>query len=376
MSASIPETMKAVIIEDGKAVVKQDIPIPELEEGFVLVKTVVVAGNPTDWKHIDYKIGPQGSLLGCDVAGQIVKLGPGVDSKHFAIGDYIYGFVHGASVRFPSNGAFAEYSAISSEIAYRPAREWRLSGKDSLPEGPVKSLEGAVTLPVSLSTAGMILTHNFGLDLKWEPATPQRDHPILLWGGATAVGQPLIQLAKKLNGFTKIIVVASRKHEKQLKEYGADELFDYHDADVIEQIKRKYNNIPYLVDCVSDLGTLQQVYQCAADELDATVIELTSLTDKNVKEENRRQNVSVDGTMLYLIAGNDVPFGNVTLPADPQYKTAGIKFIKFINAKVNDGEIHHIPVKVYKKGLDDIPQLLDDIRQGKNSGEKLVAVLN
>ncbi|CAI4051585.1 hypothetical protein SUVZ_14G1890 [Saccharomyces uvarum] len=376
MSASIPETMKAVIIENDKAVVKQDIPIPELEEGFVLIKTVVVAGNPTDWKQIDYKIGPQGALLGCDVAGQIVKLGPDVDSKDFAIGDYIYGFIYGASVRFPSNGAFAEYSAISTETAYKPAKEWRLCGKDSLPEGPVTSLEGAVSFPVSLTTAGMILTHNFGLDLKWEPATPQRGQPILLWGGATAVGQVLIQLAKKLNGFTKIIVVASRKHEKRLKEYGADELFDYHDADVIEQIKKKYNNITYLVDCVSDIGTLQQVYQCAADELDATVIELTSLADKDVKKEIRKQNISIDGTLLYFVFGNDIQFGNVTLPADPEYKTAGIKFIKFINSKINDGEIHHIPVKIYKNGLDDIPQLLDDIKHGRNSGEKLVAVLN
>lgn len=73
MSASIPETMKAVVIENGKAVVKQDIPIPELEEGFVLIKTVAVAGNPTDWKHIDFKIGPQGALLGCDAASQIVS---------------------------------------------------------------------------------------------------------------------------------------------------------------------------------------------------------------------------------------------------------------------------------------------------------------
>lgn len=54
----------------------------------------------------------------------------------------------------------------------------------------------------------------------------------------------------------------------------------------------------------------------------------------------------------------------MTLPANPEYKTAGIKFIKFINAKINDGEIHHIPVKIYKNGLDDIPQLLDDIKHG------------
>lgn len=375
MSASIPETMKAVVIENGKAVVKQDIPIPELEEGFVLIKTVAVAGNPTDWKHIDFKIGPQGALLGCDAAGQIVKLGPNVDAARFAIGDYIYGVIHGASVRFPSNGAFAEYSAVSSEIAYKPAREFRLCGKDKLPEGPVKSLEGAVSLPVSLTTAGMILTHSFGLDMTWKPSKAQRDQPILFWGGATAVGQMLIQLAKKLNGFSKIIVVASRKHEKLLKEYGADELFDYHDADVIEQIKKKYNNIPYLVDCVSNTETIQQVYKCAADDLDATVVQLTVLTEKDIKEEDRRQNVSIEGTVVYLIGGNDVPFGTFTLPADPEYKEAAIKFIKFINPKINDGEIHHIPVKVYKNGLDDIPQLLDDIKHGRNSGEKLVAVL-
>lgn len=299
--------MKAVVIEDGKAVVKEGVPIPELEEGFVLIKTLAVAGNPTDWAHIDYKVGPQGSILGCDAAGQIVKLGPAVDPKDFSIGDYIYGFIHGSSVRFPSNGAFAEYSAISTVVAYKSPNELKFLGEDVLPAGPVRSLEGAATIPVSLTTAGLVLTYNLGLNLKWEPSTPQRNGPILLWGGATAVGQSLIQLANKLNGFTKIIVVASRKHEKLLKEYGADELFDYHDIDVVEQIKHKYNNISYLVDCVANQNTLQQVYKCAADKQDATVVELTNLTEENVKKENRRQNVTIDRTRLYSIGGHEVP---------------------------------------------------------------------
>ncbi|KOG99281.1 zinc-binding alcohol dehydrogenase family protein DI49_1727 [Saccharomyces eubayanus] len=375
MSTSIPKTMKAVVIENDKAVVKEGVPIPELEDGFVLIKTVVVAGNPTDWAHIDYKIGPQASILGCDAAGHIVKLGPGVDSKRFAIGDYIYGFIHGASVRFPSNGAFAEYSAVPAEMAYKSSNDIRLCGEDSLPEGPVKSLEGAVTIPVTLTTAGLVLTYNLGLNMEWKPSMPQRDHPVLIWGGAAAVGQHVIQLAKKLNGFTKIIVVASRKHEKQLKEYGADELFDYHDTDVVEQIKSKYNNIPYLVDCVANVDTLQQVYRCAADELDATVIELTTLTDDDVKEENRRKNVTIRHTRLYATGGHEVPFGNVIFPADPECKMAAIKFVEFINPKVDDGEIHHIPAEVYKKGLYDIPQMLDDIKNKKSYGKKLVAVL-
>ncbi|PTN14442.1 hypothetical protein C4S56_4072 [Saccharomyces cerevisiae] len=333
--------MKAVVIEDGKAVVKEGVPIPELEEGFVLIKTLAVAGNPTDWAHIDYKVGPQGSILGCDAAGQIVKLGPAVDPKDFSIGDYIYGFIHGSSVRFPSNGAFAEYSAISTVVAYKSPNELKFLGEDVLPAGPVRSLEGAATIPVSLTTAGLVLTYNLGLNLKWEPSTPQRNGPILLWGGATAVGQSLIQLANKLNGFTKIIVVASRKHEKLLKEYGADELFDYHDIDV-----------------------------------DATVVELTNLTEENVKKENRRQNVTIDRTRLYSIGGHEVPFGGITFPADPEARRAATEFVKFINPKISDGQIHHIPARVYKNGLYDVPRILEDIKIGKNSGEKLVAVLN
>ncbi|CAI4058911.1 hypothetical protein SUVZ_04G0010 [Saccharomyces uvarum] len=376
MSASIPKTMKAVVIEDGKAVVKEGVPIPELEDGFVLIKTVAVAGNLTDCEHIDYKIGPQSSILGCDATGQIVKLGPGVDCKRFAIGDYISGFIHGSSVRFPSNGAFAEYSAVSAGIAYKLSNDIRLCGKDSLPEGPVKSLEGAVTIPVSLTTAGLVLTYNLGLNMEWKPSVSQRSHPVLIWGGATAVGQLLIQLTKKLNGFTKIIVVASQKHEKQLKEYGADELFDYHDVDVVEQIKKKYNNIPYLVDCFANVDTLQQVYRIAADKLDATVIELNTLTVEDVKEEYRRQNVTISKTSLYAVGGHKVPFGKFTFLADLECKRAAIRFVEFISPKVDDGEIHHIPVKVYKKGLYDIPQVLDDIRNNKNYGKKLVAVLN
>nr|CAI6578702.1 BAF_HP1_G0027840.mRNA.1.CDS.1 [Saccharomyces cerevisiae] len=305
MQVAIPETMKAVVIEDGKAVVKEGVPIPELEEGFVLIKTLAVAGNPTDWAHIDYKVGPQGSILGCDAAGQIVKLGPAVDPKDFSIGDYIYGFIHGSSVRFPSNGAFAEYSAISIVVAYKSPNELKFLGEDVLPAGPVRSLE---------------------------------------------VGQSLIQLANKLNGFTKIIVVASRKHEKLLKEYGADELFDYHDIDVCTNV--------------------QPINR------DATVVELTNLTEENVKKENRRQNVTIDIIRLYSIGGHEVPFGNITLPADSEARKAAIKFIKFINPKINDGKIRHIPVRVYKNGLYDVPHILEDIKYGKNSGEKLVAVLN
>ncbi|CCD25614.1 uncharacterized protein NDAI_0F02960 [Naumovozyma dairenensis CBS 421] len=370
---SLPKTMKAVVIEGDKAVIKSDVPLPELEDGFVLVKPEAIAGNPTDWKHIQWKIGPQGSIVGCDVAGKIVKLGPNVDSNEFHIGDSVYGFVHGSSVRFPTNGAFAEYVGMDSKIAYKAPKDMTVTGLDNVPEGPVKSFEGAVSLPVSLTTAGVALTYNLGLKLDWEASKPQNDYPILFWGGATAVGQMFIQLAKKLNGYSKIIVVASKKHEKVLKSYGADELFDYHDEDVIEQITKKYNNIQQLVDCVSNPTTIQQTYKCAAKDAPATVLQLVTLTEKDIKEEDRRPNVKIEGTLLYMAGGNAVPFGSMTLPASPEYRQAAIDFIRFINPKLNNGEIHHIPIKVYKNGLEGAIQLTDDIKHDRNSGEKLVA---
>lgn len=145
---------------------------------------------------------------------------------------------------------------------------------------------------------------------------------------------------------------------------------------MVEQIKHKYNNISYLVDCVANQNTLQQVYKCAADKQDATVVELTNLTEENVKKENRRQNVTIDRTRLYSIGGHEVPFGGITFPADPEARRAATEFVKFINPKISDGQIHHIPARVYKNGLYDVPRILEDIKIGKNSGEKLVAVLN
>ncbi|GMM54105.1 hypothetical protein DAKH74_007210 [Maudiozyma humilis] len=370
---SLPTTMKAVVIDGDKPVVKQ-VPLPPLEDGYFLIKTKAVAGNPTDWKHIESKIGPQGSILGCDAVGDIVKLGPNVDAKEFKVGDKVFGFIHGASVRFPINGAFAEYVSMDSKLAYFCPPNTTITGKESLSEGPVNSYESCATLPVSLTTAGLALTHNLGNKLEWEPKHSQHKFPILLWGGATAIGQLLIQLAKRLNCYSKIVVVASKQHETQLKAYGADELFDYHDADVIHQIKSKYPNLQHLIDCVSNRQTIQQVYKCASEVDSATVLQLTDNSIENIKPEDRRDNVKITGTMLYLATGHDVPFGPITVPKDLVYRENAIKFINFITPKLHDGTIHHIPVKIYH-GLEGAVQITDDIKNGKNSGEKLVSVL-
>ena len=70
-----------------------EIPIPELRPGYILVKTVAVALNPTDWTSLD-AVGDPGTIVGCDYAGIVEQVGSGV-SNRFKKGDRIAGFAHG-----------------------------------------------------------------------------------------------------------------------------------------------------------------------------------------------------------------------------------------------------------------------------------------
>jgi NADPH:quinone reductase-like Zn-dependent oxidoreductase len=90
-----------VKLAQGKAELTA-IPIPNVLHTFMLVKTVAVALNPTDWQTVDEKpmpgVGP--SLIGCDAAGIVVEVGKGV-TKDFKPGDRVAGFSHGGNILFP-----------------------------------------------------------------------------------------------------------------------------------------------------------------------------------------------------------------------------------------------------------------------------------
>ena len=75
------------------ATVVTDAPIPKLRDDYILVKTMAVALNPTDWRHIDMFPDP-GALVGCDYAGVITAVGKSV-TNDLVEGDRVFGVVHG-----------------------------------------------------------------------------------------------------------------------------------------------------------------------------------------------------------------------------------------------------------------------------------------
>ena len=82
-----------VVIEEGKEAAVRDVPMPVIRDEWILVKTMAVALNPTDWRHVKLGYANSGSRLGCDYAGVVEEVGNQVTD--FEKGDRVAGFCHG-----------------------------------------------------------------------------------------------------------------------------------------------------------------------------------------------------------------------------------------------------------------------------------------
>jgi NADPH:quinone reductase-like Zn-dependent oxidoreductase len=89
-----------------------------------------------------------------------------------------------------------------------------------------------------------------------KPGDPQRT--ILIWGGASSVGQYAIQFAKL--GGLRVLTTASAKNFDLVRGLGADEVFDYRDEGVVEKIRAVTGNaLDIAIDTISEGKTPEQV---------------------------------------------------------------------------------------------------------------------
>lgn len=89
-------TQKAVVqVEKGVSEVRSDVPLPKVQDNFMIVKTKAIALNPTDWKSIE-NTPSKGAIVGCDYAGIVEEVGNGVTDVK--VGDRVAGFARGGSI--------------------------------------------------------------------------------------------------------------------------------------------------------------------------------------------------------------------------------------------------------------------------------------
>ncbi|MBI6974478.1 MULTISPECIES: NADP-dependent oxidoreductase [Pseudomonas] len=134
-------------------------------------------------------------ILGNDLAGVVVRVGPGV--RQFKAGDEVY-------ARPPQNriGTFAEFISVNQKsLALKPRNV---------------SMEQAASLPLVALTAWQVLV---------ECAHLKKGQKVLIHAGSGGVGSIAIQLAKHLGAF--VATTTSTSNVEWVKALGADIVIDY-----------------------------------------------------------------------------------------------------------------------------------------------------
>src|SRR3954468_17833129 len=211
-----------------------DRPIPEPGPGEVRVRVAFSGVNPTDWKsRTNADPGPDGKVPNQDGSGTVDAVGQGVDPVLIGERVWIWEAAYGRAW-----GTAAEYTVV-------PARQTVLLGA-------APSFELGAALGVPFVTAHRCLTVAESLPDRIGPGT-LNVHTVLVQGGAGAVGNAAIQLARWADA-TVITTVSSPRKAQLAAAAGADHIVDYTQQDVVREIRKI---APKGVDAVVEVAVAQ-----------------------------------------------------------------------------------------------------------------------
>ncbi|KAK3111725.1 hypothetical protein LTR53_012732 [Teratosphaeriaceae sp. CCFEE 6253] len=336
--------MKAIkVVEKGKAEI-QDVPVPKVRDDSVLVKVNNVALNPTDWKHIDFL--PQtGHTVGCDFAGTVEEVGSKV-TKPWRKGDRIASMVHGVNSANAEDGSFGEYLLAKGHLGMK------------IPENV--SDEEASTLGVGITTVGQGLYQSLGINL---PGQGKAGYPLLVYGGSTATGTLAIQFGV-LSG-CDVITTCSERNFELVKSLGASAAFSYQDPDVAKKIREHTNDqLTKVFDCISE-GDSPKICSEAISSKGGVVSYL-------LPAKHERKNVENKATLGYTIFGEGFNFAGNDIPASKEDATKGGEFWELAEKLLAEKKIQVHPPRLEKGGLQGVFDGLQQLKEGKVSGVKLV----
>ncbi|MFI7065089.1 zinc-binding dehydrogenase [Kribbella sp. NPDC050124] len=179
--------------------------VPRAGVGEALVKVGAAGVNFADVMQTrgTYDNGPEAPYVaGFEAAGEVVGVGDGVDPA-----------LLGARAIGTGPGAFAEYMVMGADGLARVPAGWR----DEQALGLVLNWATALAAlrPLGQLAAGQT---------------------VLVHAAAGAVGQAAVRLAKHY-GATVIGTASAEKHDV-VRRLGADELIDYRNADIVDEVRR------------------------------------------------------------------------------------------------------------------------------------------
>ncbi|KAM5350761.1 hypothetical protein ACJ41O_007266 [Fusarium nematophilum] len=254
--------MKALTLTPSTGIVDvEDISIPVLGPGEVLIKVHAVSLNPVDEFYVSSPIAIQERrVVGTDFAGVVVEASKDVEEVQDARvrpGARVAGFHQGASSVNDRPGAFAEYVTAPYDLL------WHVP--DTI------TLQAASTVSMCSLTAAQALFSRLGLPSPFSSGTvPPGDGPIniFIYGSSTSLGQfaaQLVHLAAEASGRNfHLIGTASASNHGFLSQapYNYHTLIDYHHEDWPDKVKAATGGagVHFALDAISELDTVEKVH--------------------------------------------------------------------------------------------------------------------
>ncbi|KAJ7083486.1 chaperonin 10-like protein [Mycena epipterygia] len=329
-------------------VIRHAIPTPG--PGQLLVKVQGAGLNPAEWKLQTGIFDPAmlidgyPAFFGTEGAGTVVDASK---ATKFSNGDRL---LHSGSFNAKMN-SFQEYTLVDESLTAR------------IP-GSMSCLEAA-SIPLALATAALGLGQKFpavvsrrggaGLKPFWEAGAEgyYSGKPIVILGGASAVGQYTIQIAKYL-GFSPIIVTSSLKHTAYLQSLGATHVIDRYaeTGPAVEELKRALGlEIEFVYDAVH-----APISQAEIDLLspNGTLVSIWELPKDGELQLNEGRRATAN-------------FGSVQM--DPDLGKAMYARMEYF---LREGIIKPVRIEKIAGGLDGIVEGLGRLQRNEVSGKKLV----
>ncbi|EUC35381.1 hypothetical protein COCCADRAFT_3404 [Bipolaris zeicola 26-R-13] len=329
--------MKEAQVSKGMVVTIKDVEIPQPGPKQVIIKVVVSGSNPKDWKLLEMGY-MNDANTGDDIAGYVHSVGSEV--YEFKPGDRVASFHE----MMTPGGSFAEYAVGWQHTTFH------------IPKSV--SFEEASTIPLAAMTSAIGLQLRLGLPDPWTPVPDGKKLPLVVYGGATAVGAFAIKIAQKAN-IHPIIAVAGRGIsyvESLLDRSRGDTVVDYRNGDeaVVKGIRDALQGekLTYAFDGVSEKGSYINI---------SKVIEpngAIALVLPSKKEDDLPKTLTVTMTHVGSAHKEDADFAHV--------------MFRWMARGLQEGWFKGHPFEVVPGGLQGVQTGLRDLKEGKASAVKYV----